>query len=151
VGENTAGAILTYAFNQPTPFIETNVRTVFFHHFFENREDVADKEILPLLEKAIDQEHPREFYWALMDYGTYLKKTGAGKIRISKHYKKQSVLKGSVREVRGQIVRILADADETTETLKAKLVADERFASALEGLIKDGLVQQEGSMLHLTK
>lgn len=151
VGANTAGAILTYAFNQASPFIETNVRTVFFYHFFENREAIADKEIMEVLEKAVDREHPREFYWALMDYGTYLKKKGMGKIALSKHYKRQSVLKGSVREVRGQIIRLLTSADETIDTVKARLMADERFTPALEGLIKDGLVQQKGNVLHLTK
>lgn len=151
VGVNTAGAILTYAFNQPAPFIETNVRTVFFHHFFEDRDDITDKEIMALLEKAIDREHPREFYWALMDYGTYLKKHGAGKIARSKHYKKQSALRGSVREVRGQIIRVLAEGDEAIEILKTKLMADERFEPALSGLLKDGLVQQHESLLHLTK
>ena len=34
VGPNTAGAILAYAFNQPAIFIETNIRTVYIHHFF---------------------------------------------------------------------------------------------------------------------
>jgi len=151
VGVNTAGAILAYAFNQPALFIETNVRTVFFHHFFADMDDVADKEIMTLLEKAIDREHPREFYWALMDYGAYLKKQGAGKIARSRHYRRQSALKGSVREVRGQIIRLLAERDETVEALKIKLMADERFELALNGLLKDGLVQQHESTLHLTK
>lgn len=151
VGINTAGAILTYAFNQLAPFIETNVRTVFFHHFFADKESVDDKEVMILLEEMIDREHPREFYWALMDYGAYLKKNGAGKIQRSKHYKKQSVLKGSVREVRGQIIRILAGGDTVVEVLRVELPADERFDPALSRLIKDGLVQQNGSTLHLTK
>lgn len=151
VGINTVGAILTYAFNKPVPFTETNVRTVFFHHFFEGGEKVDDKEIMVLLGEVIDREHPREFYWALMDYGTFLKKNGAGEIQRSKHYKKQSALKGSVREVRGQIVRVLAVGDETVEALKVKLLADERFELALGGLIKDGLVQQKAALLHLTK
>src|SRR6266550_351214 len=34
VGKNTAGAVLAYAYNQPVVFIETNIRSVFFHHFF---------------------------------------------------------------------------------------------------------------------
>jgi A/G-specific adenine glycosylase len=37
IGPNTAGAILAYSFNQPVVFIETNVRTVYFHHFFEDQ------------------------------------------------------------------------------------------------------------------
>lgn len=151
VGVNTAGAILTYAFNQPSSFIETNVRTVFFHHFFEDKIDVDDREIMKLLDEMIDREHPREFYWALMDYGTYLKKNGVGNIKKSKHYKKQSALKGSVREVRGQIVRQLASGGIELALLRNTLFADERFELALSGLVKDGLVQQKGPLLYLTK
>lgn len=151
VGVNTAGAILAYAFNLPSLFIETNVRTVFFHHFFNDREMVDDKEIMVLLGEVMDHEHPREFYWALMDYGTYLKKEGAGNVKMSKHYKKQSALKGSVREVRGQIVRQLASGDMELILLRGAVFADDRFESALSGLMKDGLVQQKGSQLHLTK
>ena len=33
VGKNTAGAIAAYSFNQPSVFVETNIRTVFIHHF----------------------------------------------------------------------------------------------------------------------
>jgi A/G-specific adenine glycosylase len=31
--------------NQSSDFIETNIRSVFIHHFFEDRDDVSDKEI----------------------------------------------------------------------------------------------------------
>lgn len=151
VGRNTAGAILTYAFNQPVVFIETNIRTVFFLHFFTHQEEVDDRDIAEILEKVIDTEHPREFYWALMDYGTWLKKNGAGAIKQSRHYKKQSALKGSVREVRGQIVRELTKGDKGSKELKAALGADARFELALRGLLQDGLIQQKDSLLYLTK
>lgn len=151
VGAGTAGAIMNYAFNQPTPFIETNVRTVYFYHFFAGQEAVSDRELLPIVEATLDREHPREFYWALMDYGTWLKKQGAGAITKSKHYKKQSPLKGSVREVRGQIIKQLAGGDKTQAELEAVLKADERFVPALTGLLSDGLVGRTGEQLHLTK
>ncbi len=151
VGKNTAGAILTYAFNTPAPFIETNVRTVYFYHFFPNGELVDDKELLELTDATIDREHPREFYWALMDYGTWLKKQGAGRITQSRHYKKQSALKGSIREVRGQIVRILTAKEMTEPMLKKVIDSDARFERALAGLMRDGLIMQTGSKLHLTK
>lgn len=151
VGPGTAGAILTYAFNQPVPFIETNVRTVYFYHFFEGQPAVSDKELVPVVERTIDREHPREFYWALMDYGTWLKKNGAGKNSQSAHYKKQSPLRGSVREVRGQIVAALAAKDLRREELAKQLAADERFEGALAGLLVDGLVQETKNRLHLTK
>lgn len=151
VGPGTAGAISVYAFNRPVAFIETNVRTVYFHHFFTSGDKVTDAQLRPLVEQACDRDHPREFYWALMDYGTWLKKNGAGKISQSHHYKKQSPLKGSVREVRGQIIRLLAAGDLPQSDLEAQLQPDERFAPALNGLLRDGLVQQTGTILHLTK
>src|SRR6185437_9030478 len=40
VGANTAGAIRVYAFNKPAIFIETNIRTVYIHHFFDGQKDI---------------------------------------------------------------------------------------------------------------
>ncbi len=151
VGVNTAGAILAYSFNQPVVFVETNVRTVYFHHFFEEKEAVSDKEIRELAAQTIDTEHPREWYWALMDYGSFLKRAGVGQNSKSAHYKRQSPLKGSVREVRGQIIRALTTEDKTTEELRHAVQADERFVPALEGLLGEGLVAQTNEALHLAR
>ena len=151
VGKNTAGAILAYSFNQPTVFVETNIRTVYFHHFFEDEDSIDDKQVIEKLTQTLDSEHPREFYWALMDYGSFLKRSGYGRIVQGRHYKKQSKLKGSVREVRGQIIAQLTKSDAQIDDLKTVLSADERFDAALSGLIRDGLVMQTGLLLHLTK
>lgn len=151
VGVNTAGAILVYSFNQPITFIETNVRTVYFHHFFKDGQIVDDKELLVIVEKTADNENPREWHWALMDYGSWLKRNGHAKLQQSKHYKKQSALKGSVREIRGHIITLLSKQDRNLEELRIALKADDRFNGALHGLILDGLVTQTNNILHLTK
>jgi len=151
VGPGTAGAISAYAFNRPVIFIETNVRTVYFHHFFGDGDKVTDAQLLPLIERTINNEHPREFYWAVMDYGTWLKRNGAGRVSQSSHYKKQSPLEGSVRQVRGQILRELSRGDLPLAELKKRVSADERFEQALRGVIKDGLVSETRAVLHLTK
>lgn len=151
VGPNTAGAIMTYAYNQPLVFIETNVRTVYFEHWFADQDSVSDDELRLVVGKTLDYEHPREFYWALMDYGSWLKRQGAGRLGQSKHYKKQAALKGSVREIRGQIVRVLSSGDLPQEELERVVTYDERFAPALAGLLRDGLVTQTKSILHLSK
>lgn len=151
VGKNTAGAILAYSFNQPAIFVETNIRTVYFRHFFEEDDRVDDKQVIEKLTQTLDVEHPREFYLALMDYGSFLKRNGYKRISQSKHYKKQAALKGSIREVRGQIIAQLTISDEYLNDLKTKILADERFDPALAGLIRDGLVMQTGPLLHLTK
>jgi len=151
IGPNTAGAILAYSFNQPVVFVETNVRTVYFHHFFEDQALVSDKELKELVEKTVDREHPREWYWALMDYGSFLKKQGVGRNNKSTHYKKQAPLKGSLREVRGLILKSLSVKEYVQEELQAEMPQDERFESALAALLKEGLVTQNGDRLHLAR
>lgn len=151
VGENTTGALLAYSFNEPVVFIETNIRTVYFHHFFADDTLVSDKQLREVVATTLDQEHPREWYWGLMDYGTYLKKQGVGRNDKSSHYKRQAPLKGSVREVRGQILRSLSGGERTLSELRADVLADERFDRALAGLQKDGLVAQTSNRLHLAR
>lgn len=154
VGVNTAGAILAYSFNESAIFIETNVRTVYFHHFFQDDYDVKDTTIKEYIVQTIDTEHPREWYWALMDYGSYLKRQGAGALSKSKHYKKQSKLKGSLREVRGLILKALTASAEHTmivDELADLMPQDERFSVALEGLLADGLVKKSKGSVQLAE
>ena len=77
IGAATAAEIMNFAFNEPRAFIETNVRAVYIHHFFPGRKKVADAEILPLVERTLDAKNPRRWFYALMDYGVMLKKSGA--------------------------------------------------------------------------
>lgn len=150
VGNNTAGAIMAYAFNLPAVFIETNIRTVYFHHFFHDQPLVDDKELAILVERTLDRDQPREWYWALMDYGTYLKKQGVGSIRQSKHYKKQSPLKGSLREMRGRILTALTNGALTVKELQQVSSADDRFDPALSALLEEGFVQKNRELYSLT-
>lgn len=149
VGPNTAGAILAYSFNLPTVFVETNVRTVYFYHFFADQALITDADLKRLVAKTLDREHPREWYWAVMDYGSWLKKQGSGAIDKSAHYKKQPPLKGSVREVRGFILKQLSTGGVTTHQLQTLVPRDNRLPVAVAGLLKDGLIIQTGQRLHL--
>lgn len=139
VGANTAGAIMAYSYSQPSIFVETNVRTVYVHHFFGKRGDVRDSEIRSTLVQTIDREHPRQWYWALMDYGSWLKSQGVRTTHRNPQYRKQAPLAGSVREVRGRIVRELMSGPIAHEVLAARVQADTRFEGALAGLMRDGL------------
>lgn len=149
VGKNTAGAIRAYAFNQPSIFIETNIRTVYIHHFFNDQFDIDDKQIIEKLERTIDRENPRRFYQNLMDYGSWLKASGVRNASNSRHYKKQSPLKGSIREVRGEIVRTLSNGKKTIDELQEVIMIDDRFDRALESLERDGLVVRIGDVVRL--
>jgi len=151
VGKNTAGAIMAYAYNQPVMFVETNIRTVLFHHFYADHPgQVTDKELESLVEQTLDREQPRQWYWALMDYGSFLKRTAGGRLQSSRHYKKQSPLKGSLREMRGRIVSALSQGVLNKSDLEKAVNADERFAPALRALTQEGLVQTRGLQVCLT-
>lgn len=140
VGKNTAGAIIAYAYNEPVVYVETNIRSVYFYHFFSDDNAVSDKTISEKVALTLDHEHPREWYWALMDYGSYLKKQGVGRIQKSAHYKKQSPLKGSLREMRGRLIATLAKESYDERSLRKVVQADERFASAIKALLEEGLI-----------
>ena len=153
VGKNTAGAILAYAFNQPVYYIETNIRTVYLHHFFANKTDVSDAEILAKLQTTAPFEtaSPHEWYTALMDYGAHLKKQGKGQNQKSKHYKKQSKFEGSLRQMRGQILRELANNPQTKAALKNHFGNDSRLQAALNDLVNDGLIVSANKKMQLAK
>lgn len=151
VGPNTAAAVLAYGFDQPVIFVETNIRSVYFYHFFADATSVSDHELRDIVRATLDSTQPRQWYWALMDYGSDLKRRGVGQTAKSSHYKKQAPLKGSLREVRGQIIHRLTRGDATEAALRSELEADGRFEIALAALIRDGLVERSSGQLHLTK
>lgn len=141
IGYATACSISAFAFNKPVGFIETNIRSVFLHTFFFGKEAVSDADLMPLINAAIDLEHPREWYSALMDYGTFLKKEG-NPSKASKHYTKQSSFKNSTRELRGKILRTLLQQPLSLDELTVLLV-DERLNGVLEGLVEEGLILKQ--------
>ncbi len=112
IGPYTARAVSVFAYNRPEVFIETNIRTVFLHHYFRQGRTlsdgkVADAEILPLIERELRRSkmEPRDFYAALMDYGSHLKGSGLRINNKSKHYVKQSKFEGSTRQKRAALLR----------------------------------------------
>lgn len=143
VGENTAGAILAYCYNQPAVFIETNIRSVFLYHFpqLSLETKVKDSEIKALLQQTINTKNPREWYWALMDYGTYLKSQGF-KNHASAHYAVQSKFSGSMRQLRGLIIRQVLKGPVTVDELE-EVFDDSRVQDALKSLVNDRTLEIE--------
>lgn len=142
IGPNTAGAIAAYAYRQSVVFIETNIRTVFIHHFFNEQEQVADKAIAELVAQTMPDD-PRIWYWALMDYGTNLKQIVGNLNKLSKHYTKQSTFAGSRRQVRGQVLRLLGQGRWSFVDLQAT-ITDERLQAVVEELAHEKLIHRSG-------
>ncbi len=148
IGHATAAQILAFAFDIGVPFIETNIRAVYLHEFFQGAEDVPDAAIMPLVAATMDHEHPREWFWALLDYGTHLKSRLPNPSRRSRHHVRQGRFEGSNRQLRGRLLAELT-ARAGMGAIGAVGVADlaattgfepERVSIALEALQSEGFV-----------
>lgn len=187
IGPATAAGICAFAFNLHGVYLETNVRTVFLHELYPQAEGVPDSELVPLVEltcpasvadavnvadavaavtdavvdTAAESDEtgltPRSWYYALLDYGAYLKKTIPNPSRRSKSHVKQSRFEGSHRQKRAELLRVLlAHKDEggaVFETLHQELcqievnagreTLDEQVTlGLLEELAKEGFCQK---------
>ena len=184
IGPATAAGIRAFAFNLHGVYLETNVRTVFLHELYPQAEGVPDSELIPLVEltcpasveDAVDavaagadaavntaaetdetELTPRSWYYALLDYGAYLKKTIPNPSRRSKSHVKQSRFEGSHRQKRAELLRVLLthkdEGGAEFETLHQELCQIEVSAGRetldeqvtlglLEELAKEGFCQK---------
>jgi A/G-specific adenine glycosylase len=128
VGPATAAGVCVFAYDKPCIYLETNVRAVFLHHFFPEVARVSDRELIPLVAQSCDQDDPRGWYYALLDYGAWLKKALPNPSRRSRNHRRQSPFVGSLRQKRAELLRlVLAEpgqgGDELVESLTAIEVA----------------------------
>ena len=146
IGPATAGDIMAFAWNIPVPVIETNIRSVFIHFFFQNRQHndkVHDKEIMPLIKKTLDLKNPREWYYALFDYGAYLKKN-SNPSQKSTHYVKQSTFAGSYRQKRAHILRLILQEPKTETQIKKNTGYEPKtILEILSHLTKEGFIKKD--------
>jgi A/G-specific adenine glycosylase len=146
VGPYTAGAIAAFAFNKPVIFLDTNIRRVFIHEFFQDRQGVRDKELLPFLERTLPVKESRIWYNALMDYGSMLKREAGNANLRSAHYTRQSPFENSNRQVRGAILKLLVKESPLSRAsiVKRTGVDPSRLAKSLTDLEKEGFIKKRG-------
>jgi A/G-specific adenine glycosylase len=146
IGQYTAGAVMAFAFNKPVVFLDTNIRRVYIHEFFHDRENIHDEELLPFVEQTMDTGNPRKWYNALMDYGTMLKKGHGNPNRRSAHYTRQSPFENSNRQVRGTIVKMLVAASSLSASpiVKETGMNAERVKKNLLQLQEEGFIRRKG-------
>jgi A/G-specific adenine glycosylase len=146
IGKYTAGAVAAFAFNRPVIVMDTNIRRVYIHEFFHDRDNIHDDEIIPLLEQTMDSGNPRKWYNALMDHGAMLKKEQVNPNRRSAHYTKQSPFENSNRQVRGRIIKVLVIGSPLTmsQIVEKTGMDKERVRANLVQLAKEGFIKKKG-------
>ncbi len=143
IGQATARAMIVFAYNKPYPYIETNIRRIYIHHYFPDKTRISDNDLLPVIERTLDRINPREWHWALMDYGAYLTLHVDNPNTKSSGYKKQSPFKGSIREVRGNVISLLLKRPHTKKELERLYEKDSRLPHALSRLQKEGFIREK--------
>lgn len=152
IGPYTAAAVMAFAYNKSVPLIETNVRTVYLHHFFADANAVPDTEILASVTRHLPHVGAaRTWYAALMDYGSYLKKTHGNLNQRAKSYTKQTTFDGSDRQVRGAIIRALTKTPATRARLKKQLphLDEGKIDAQLQRLLAEALISKTKLTYHL--
>jgi A/G-specific adenine glycosylase len=148
IGPATAGSIAAFAFNRPAVFIETNIRRVFIHCFYPDAENVNDRDILSLVEETLDTKNPREWYYALMDYGVMLKNKYPNPNKKSAHYTLQPPFENSNRQIRGRIIALMAENEEMgfARIIDNLEIGSDRIDKCLAELEKEGFLSCENGV-----
>ncbi len=146
IGPATAGALAAFAFGRPAVFLETNIRRVFLHFFYPDQRRIADRRLLPLVAQTLDRREPRCWYYALMDYGAWLKTAVPNPNRNSAHYSRQSRFEGSDRQLRGLILRTLVSRRTVPLAALARTegLTDPRLPQIIRQLAQEGFLELEG-------
>lgn len=149
IGPATAAGIRAFAFGLPSTYLETNVRTVFLHELYPAEEGVPDKRLVPLVRAACPLDDPRGWYYALLDYGAWLKKTVPNPSRRSRSHVRQSGFEGSHRQKRAMVVRAILFARPrgvTPEQVAQQVGVEPQDATALlQELAAEGFCARAGN------
>jgi A/G-specific adenine glycosylase len=146
IGPATAADIRVFAFNKPALVIETNIRAVYIHLFFNDKEKVGDEKLKPLVEKTMNRKNPRDWYNGLMDLGGLIKKEYSNPAARSKHYVKQSKFEGSNRQMRSMILSYVMDnGSATAKNISKNLsIPLSRAQQNLKQMEKEGFIRESG-------
>lgn len=155
IGPYTANALLAFAWNQPAPCVDTNVRRVLAHAIYRRPAIMRMplRQVMRLAARVIPQRRGREWNYALMDYGALVLRA---RDVPNRPVRRTAQFTGSSRFWRGRIVAVLRGArkpmpaavlrtalmeygevPETVDTLLTALVRD-RVIRAGDGAYRLG-------------
>lgn len=138
VGTYTASALMAFAYNAfYHPVLETNIRTALIEEFHQGESEIHDGLLYDDLSRlesneSVQKVGARIWYYALMDYGAYLKQNKVSHNTKSKHHSVQSPYKGSHRELRAKVLFAITKGEA--------LPKDKRLNDVLSSLVCEGYV-----------
>ncbi len=171
VGEYTAHAVASFAFNEPVAVLDTNVGRV-LARALENR-SLGRAEARALSARLLGRNDSGAFNQAMLDLGAQFCRATphCETCPVSAHCRwhrcggedpapesaavsrPQAPYAGSSRELRGRVLRVLASGPRTTRQLARRVpdVTATRRREILESLVRDGLVSLVGGAYALAE
>lgn len=140
VGTYTARAILVFAFEKDVAMVDTNIRQIIIHFFFNDKPQ-KEKQIQEIANLLVPKGKSWAWHQALMDYGALR----LARQRFRRTLKSKRIpFRESNRFFRGRLVDALREGPKSEKKLSAiaKL-------SIIDSLIKDGLVVRKGKQFKL--
>ena len=143
IGLYTAVAVRAFVWNEPETVVETNIRSAVIYFFFPERTGVSEQEIAAIVQATVDRRSPREWYYALMDYGVWAKSERRDIIRRWADYRPQSRFRGSDRELRGAAIRYLVKKRSCSKREMERILggAVVRVRKILNALVREGFIE----------
>jgi A/G-specific adenine glycosylase len=138
IGPYTANAILIFAFNAPLITIDTNIRRVLLH-VFDLPNTLPKSELEQLAWMVLPRRRSRDWHNALMDYSVLVLPKSIASIPP---LTKQPRFNGSIRQIRGEIIKQLTLKQSVTYAgiVNAMNRSHDDVLRAASALEKDGLV-----------
>jgi A/G-specific adenine glycosylase len=151
VGTYTARALLVFAYNKDVACVDTNIRKIITHFFFDDKPQ-KDSVVRCVAGQLVPAGKSWQWHQALMDYGSQ-EMTNA-EIQISNIRKKQIPFRQTNRFYRGEIIDMLREK----KYIETKIInyiynrynkQEYEIQNIINGLIKDGLVIRKKNILSL--
>lgn len=157
IGPYTASAIVAFAYDEfPEHLLETNIRTALIETFHlaatpaqagQGVAKIHDRTLYDDLarltkHRLVRKVGARTWYYALMDYGAYLKSRRISHNEKSAHYTRQSPYEGSLRQLRARVLFAI--------THKERIPDDERTPLVIGQLLEEGYIVKQGTKYSIT-
>ncbi|MFW9767877.1 MAG: Fe-S cluster assembly protein HesB [Candidatus Thorarchaeota archaeon] len=138
VGPYTSRSILIFAFNEDLATVDTNIRRVLIASGFAT-EDMSDRELQRVADDFLPKGRSRDWHNALMDYGSLVLDSGSTNIAP---LTRQPKFKGSTRQLRGAIIRILTDSEPISQNELVSYLNSEDIQCGDVGPVLDQLLAE---------
>lgn len=163
IGRSTAAAIMAFAWNEPYPMIDTNLRRILVRSFFDGNIP-SDAVLFDFAQAMIPTGRGRAWNYAMLDLGamvcTARRHSDAcpmfdfhGDVDDFVYKKPQSKFKGSKRSYRGALLKALVAEGTLSRKAAEAFFADTPYdgKAAIDELLEEGILAKHKNNITLAE